>query len=138
MFGALGIGAVGNIVGTAISGAETTWNVQPTEFANIVLANVLGMAIGFMLGVLFRSSPGSIVAYFVYSLLFPTLLGMLAAFQEWFRDLQPWVDFNYAQTQLYDDGMTGEMWAQLGVAGLLWLALPLAVGLVMIRRAEVK
>ena len=138
MFVALGIGAVGNIVGTAISGAETTWNVQPTEFGNIVLANVLGMAIGFMLGVVIRNSPGAIVAYFVYSLLFPTVFGMLAAFQEWFRDLQPWVDFNYAQTRLYDETMTGEMWAQLGVAGLVWLVLPLAVGLVLIRRSEVK
>ena len=138
MFVALGIGAVGNLVGTAISGAETTWNVQPAEFANIVLANVLGMAIGFMLGVLFRNSPGAIVAYFVYSLLFPTVFGMLAAFQDWFRDLQPWVDFNYAQTRLYDETMTAEMWAHLGVAGLIWLVLPLTVGLAMIRRSEVK
>jgi ABC-type transport system involved in multi-copper enzyme maturation permease subunit len=138
MFVALGIGAVGNVVGTAISGADTTWNVQPAEFGNIVLANVLGMAIGFMLGVLFRNSPGAIVAYFVYSLLLPTVFGMLAAFQDWFRDLQPWVDFNYAATRLYDADMTGEMWAQLGVAGLIWLALPLTIGLALIRRADVK
>jgi len=30
------------------------------------------------------------------------------------------------------------MWAQLGVAGLIWLVLPLTVGLLLVRRAEVK
>ena len=103
-----------------------------------MLANVLGMAVGFMLGVVIRSSPGAIVGYFVYSLLLPTAFAMLAAFQDWFRDLQPWIDFNFAQTRLFDESLTGEMWAQLGVAGLIWLVLPLAVGLLMVRRSEVK
>ena len=138
MFVALGIGALGNVVGTAISGAPTVWDVEVTEFLNIVLGTVLGMAVGFMLGVVIRNSPGAIVGYFVYSLVLPTVFAMLAAFQEWFRDLQPWVDFNFAQTRLYDADMTGEMWAQLGVAGLIWLVLPLTVGLVLLQRSEVK
>jgi ABC-2 type transport system permease protein len=138
MFVALGIGALGNILGTAISGAPTTWDVTAGAFANIVLANVLGMTVGFMLGVVIRNSPGAIVGYFVYSLVLPTVFAMLAAFQDWFRDLQPWVDFNFAQTRLFDDTLTGEMWAQLGVSGLLWLVLPLTVGLLLLRRSEVK
>ena len=43
---------------------------------------------------------------------------------DWFRDLQPWVDFNFAQTRLFDSTMTGEYWAQLGVSSLIWLVLP--------------
>jgi hypothetical protein len=138
MFVALGIGSVGNLVGTAISGAPTTWDLGASTFANIVLAQVLGMMVGFMLGVLIRSSAGAIVAYFIYAAMLPTALGMLAAFQEWFRDLQPWVDFNFASTRLYDQEMTGEYWAQLGVSGLAWLVVPLAVGLYLVRRSEVK
>ena len=72
-----------------------------------MLGNVLGMLIGFMLGVLIRNSAGAIVAYFVYSLLLPTLFGLLAANQDWFRDLQPWVDFNFAQGALFDGDLTG-------------------------------
>jgi ABC-2 type transport system permease protein len=136
--GALGIGALGNIVGTAISGAPTVWDVSVAEFASIVLATVLGMLVGFTLGVVLRSSPAAIVGYFVYSLVLPTAFGMLAAFQEWFRDLQPWVDFQYSQTRLYDDVPNGEAWAQLGVSALPWLVLPLTVGLVMLHRSEVK
>lgn len=138
MFVALGIGAAGNLVGTAISGAETTWDISVSQFTNIVLGNVLGMMVGLMLGVLIRSSAGAIVGYFVYSLLLPTAFGMLAAFQEWFRDLQPWVDFNFATSRLFDQSMTGEYWAQLGVSGLAWLVVPLAVGLLLLNRAEVK
>ncbi|MGZ5399026.1 MAG: ABC transporter permease [Nocardioides sp.] len=138
MFLALGIGALGNLLGTAISGAPTVWDVTPTAFANIVLANVLGMTVGFMLGVVIRNSPGAIVGYFVYSLVLPTVFAMLAAFQTWFADLQPWVDFNFAQSRLFEQTMTGEMWTQLGVSGLLWLVLPLTVGLVLLRRSEVK
>ena len=138
MFLALGIGALGNVVGTAISGAPTVWDVTVAEFAAIVLATVLGMLVGFTLGVVIRSSPGAIVGYFVYSMALPTVFGFLAAFQDWFRDLQPWVDFNFAQTRLYEADMTGEMWAQLGVSSLPWLVVPLILGLWLVIRSEVK
>lgn len=135
---AFAIGALGNLVGTAIAGTDLIWNITATDLAYIVLANVLGLLVGFMLGVLIRNSPGAIVAYFVYSLLLPTLFGFLAASQQWFRDLQPWVDFNYAQSALFDGTMSGEQWANLAVAGLIWLILPLTAGLILVMRSEVK
>jgi hypothetical protein len=138
MFVALVVGALGNVVGTALAGVDTTWNVSVSEFAGIVLAQVLGMTVGFMLGVLLRSSAAAIVAYFVYSLVLPSLLMLLANLQSWFADLQPWVDFNYASARLYEQTMTGEYWAQLGTSGLVWLVAPLAVGLALVMRSEVK
>ncbi|MBD3948020.1 ABC transporter permease [Nocardioides ganghwensis] len=138
MFVALAVGALGNVVGSAITGLDATWDITLTQFGNIVLANVLGMLMGSMLGVLFRSSAGAIVGYFVYSLVLPVAFGTLAAFQEWFRDLQPWVDVNFAVTRLYDQTMTAEYWQQLGVSTLVWLWIPLALGLRAVLRAEVK
>ncbi len=138
MFVALGIGAVGNVVGSAIMGVDAVWNITATEFSLIVLAQVLGMTVGFMLGVLLRSSAAAIVTYFVYSLVLPGLLMLLAGVQSWFADLQPWVDFNLASSRLFDGTMTGEYWAQLGTSGLLWLVAPLAVGLALVMRSEVK
>jgi hypothetical protein len=132
------IGALGNLVGTAIAGTDLVWNVSATDLAYIVLANVLGLLVGFMLGVLIRNSPGAIVSYFVYSFVLPTLSALLAANQQWFRDLQPWVDFNFAQGALFNGSLTGEQWANLGVAGLIWLVLPMAAGLVLLMRSEVK
>jgi len=132
------IGAVGNVVGTAIAGVDTTWNVSLSEFAHIVLANVIGMAIGFMLAVLLRSSAGAIVGYFVYTALLPTISSALASTQDWWRDNGAWIDVNYATSALYSNAMTGEQWAQLGVTTLVWLWIPLALGLRAVLRAEVK
>ena len=64
---AFGIGALGNVVGTAIAGVDPVWDVTATNLLMIVLTNVLGLMVGFMLGVVIRTSAGAIVAYFVYS-----------------------------------------------------------------------
>ena len=139
MFLALAVGAAGNLLGAAIAGIDPVWDISVAMFARIVLANVIGMLIGFMLGVVLRSSAGAVVGYFVYSLVLPGALATLAAYQEWFRDVQPWVDVNFAIGNLFSDtGVTAENWQQLGVTTLVWLWIPLAIGLRTVLRAEVK
>lgn len=139
MLVAAGVGALGNVLGAAIAGTDLVWDVSWSDFAAIVLANVLGVLIGFMLGVVLRSSPGALVGYLVYVYVLTGLTFTLAEAQRWFADLQPWVDFNYTQGSLFEGfPETGEQWAQLGVTSLLWLVLPLGLGLWRITRAEVK
>ena len=138
MLVAVGVGALGTVLGSAIAGVDPVWNLELGQFGLIVLANVLGMLIGFTLGVVLRNSPAAIVAYFVYSLVLPGATGMLAAFQEWFADLQPWVDANHSITRLFDITPDARGWAQLAVACTLWIVVPLALGLRSALRAEVK
>ena len=138
MLVALVVGALGTLVSSVITGLDPVWNVSAGEFSLIVLGSVLGMLFGFMLGVLLRNSAGAIVAYFVYSLVLPPLVELLAANASWFADVRPWVDYNTARTMLFDGSMTSEQWQQLAVSGTLWFLLPLAIGLVLVRRAEVK
>lgn len=135
---ALGVGAVGTLVGSAITGLDPVWNITAEQFGLIVLGNLIGMLMGFMLGTVIRSSPAAIVAYFVYALVLPGALGALAAFQQWFEDLQPWVDVNYATIPLFEGNVTGENWLQLAITTTVWLWIPLAVGLRAVLRAEVK
>jgi hypothetical protein len=135
---AFAVGALGNIAGSAIAGVDTVWDISLDRALLIVLADGLGMLMGFMLGVLIRNSPGAIVGYFVYALVLPAIFGALAAFQQWFADLQGWVDFQYASGRLYDGGLDSTDWAHLATAGGLWLALPLAIGLWVVLRSEVK
>ena len=135
---ALGVGAVGTLVGSAITGLDPVWNITAEQFGLIVLGNLIGMLMGFMLGTVIRSSPAAIVAYFVYALVLPGALGALAAFQQWFEDLQPWVDVNYATIPLFEGNVTGENWLQLVITTTVWLWIPLAVGLRAVLRAEVK
>jgi ABC-type transport system involved in multi-copper enzyme maturation permease subunit len=135
---AFSIGAAGNVVGTTITGTDLVWDLSFENLLYITLANVLGLMMGFMLGVLIRNSAGAIVGYFVYSLVLPTIFGMLAAFQDWFRDLQGWVDFNFSSSQLFDGALTSTEWAHLGVSGFIWLIAPLTVGVWLVLRSEVK
>jgi ABC-2 type transport system permease protein len=135
---ALVVGALGTVVGSAVTGLDPVWDISTTTFAYIVLANILSMLMGFMLGVVLRTSAAAVVGYFVYAFVLPGALAALAAFQEWFRDLQPWVDVNVAITRLFDSEMSAENWQQLGVTTLVWLWIPLALGLRAVLRAEVK
>jgi ABC-2 type transport system permease protein len=135
---AFSIGALGNVVHSAIAGVGPVWDLTVTNLLTIALANVLSLLVGFMLGVLIRSSAGAIAAYFIYQFLLPTLALPLAASQHWFRDLQPWVDFDYTQGALFDGALTTLQWAQLGVTAMIWLVIPLMVGLGFVTRAEVK
>jgi hypothetical protein len=137
---ALAVGALGNVVGTAIAGTDPVWDISVVDAAHIVVGNVLGLLIGFMLGVVIRNSPGAIVSYFVFTLVLPGLSELLAANQEWFADARGWIDVNYAQSFLFsfDGPLTGEQWAHIGVTHLLWLVLPLLVGLRLLMRSEIK
>jgi hypothetical protein len=135
---AFGIGAVGNVVGSRIAGVPLTWDISVGHAATIFVADGLGMLMGFTLGVLIRNSPGAIVAYFVYALVLPAALGALASAQPWFSARQGWVDFQFASTRLYDEHVAAADWAHLATSGLLWLALPLAIGLRLVVRSEVK
>jgi ABC-type transport system involved in multi-copper enzyme maturation permease subunit len=136
---AFAIGALGNVLGAAIVGVDPVWNIGLGDFAGLIFFQIINMLIGFMLGVLFRNSAGAIVGYFVYSFVLGTVTMVLAASQDWFERAQPWVDFNFAQGALTEaSSMTGENWAQLGVTGLFWLVIPLAIGLWAVLRSEVK
>jgi hypothetical protein len=138
MLFALATGVVGNLVGTAVAGTDLVWDVSFAHGANIIVGSLLCLLTGTMLGILFRSSPVALVAYFVYALLVPTLFEVLASSQEWFQDLRPWVDLNLAESWLFDGTITGEQWTNLATAVTIWLILPGLVGLRMITRSEVK
>jgi hypothetical protein len=135
---AFAVGALGNVIGTSIAGIEPVWDLTVMNMATIALANVLGLLVGFTLGVLIRSSAGAIVGYFVYSFVLPALTVLLAGSQAWFRDLQPWLDFKFAQGTLIDGTLTTQQWQHLGVTSAIWLVIPLCVGLALVVRAEVK
>jgi hypothetical protein len=135
---ALAIGALTNLLGALAHGIAPIWETNAADLSKIVLANVLGMLIGLMLGLVIRNSPGAIVAYFVYWFVLGNLFFLLAAHQEWFADVERWINFQYNQTYLFDQDLVAKDWAYLGVSGILWLVLPIALGTWRTLRAEVK
>jgi hypothetical protein len=136
---AFAVGAVGNLAGSALAGVDTVWDVSLSTAPQIVLGNLVGMAIGFTLGVVVRASAAAIVGYFVVSLVLPGILELLALVRDRFLDLQPWIDWNYTQVELFAGATnTGEEWAMLGSTTMIWIVIPLVAGLLFLRRSEVK
>ena len=131
------VGAVGNVVGSTIAGTPTVWDLSIGHAATIVLGNLVSLSIGVMLGMLLRSSPGGLVLYFVLVLLVPNLSSLLAASQDWYAKLQPWVDLPYAQTSLFEGMHTGAEWAHVATSLTLWIVLPGIVGFRRVMRSEV-
>ena len=62
----------------------------------------------------------------------------MAASQDWYAKLQPWVDLPYAQTYLFEGMHTGAQWAHIATAVGLWIVLPGIFGLRLVMRSEVK
>jgi hypothetical protein len=136
---ALAVGALGHVVGSALLGTDTVWDMTATMMWQITLGNVVGLLMGFTFGLLTRNSAGAVVAYFVYAFVLPPVTELLAASEQWFADIRGWVDPNFAQGALFGDTpLTGTEWAHLGATYTVWMVIPLLAGLVLLRRAEVK
>lgn len=136
---AFAVGALGNVAGSALAGVDTAWDISVSMAPQMVLGNLVGMAVGFTLGVVLRNSAAAIVGYFVVSLVMPGILVLLAQVRPWFEDLQPWIDWNETQVALFEGATnTGEEWAMVGSTTMIWIVIPLVVGVLLLRRSEVK
>ena len=84
---------------------------------------------------LLRNTPAAIVLLFVL----PTAWAILGQMVSWLDSAASWLDMNRTTNALFTvESMTGEQWAQLGTSVGLWVALPVAVGMWLLHRAEVK
>ncbi|MBA3251565.1 MAG: ABC transporter permease [Geodermatophilaceae bacterium] len=121
---------------TVIGGSPEAWSgIGAHSFGKFGLLQVMGVLQGLALGLLFLNSAAAIVTYFVL----PTAVSIVAALWTALSDVWPWVDLGTAQQPLFSGGdLTGEQWSQLGVATLIWVALPFALGVVRVLRAEIK
>lgn len=134
------IAVVGTLVGIA-TGASAEWTADKNLLFNgFVLANVIGVLIGFAIATLLMNTPAAIVGYFVYSLILPIAVGILSSLSSGFADVAPWIEFNTAQGPLFMDDYrpTGEQWAQIAVSGTIWMILPLVAGIARLLRIEFK
>jgi hypothetical protein len=134
---ALLVGVLCNLLYGAFGGS-LDWTFGWTGFLAFVATQTMAMLGGFALACLLLNTPAAIVVFFVYKWVLPGLLAIGAALMAWFNDVVHWIDFQSAQNELYDAPLTGAQWAHLVVSGLIWLVIPLAIGLWRIRRAEVK
>lgn len=134
----VGIGAFCNLLYVLIQG-NGSWDLGWNYLFGFVITQSFAMLGGLALATMLLNTPAAIVLFFVYKWVLPGLFALGSALIGWFSDLSPWLDFQAAQGPVYDLTLnTGAEWGHLIVSGVIWLVLPLAVGLRRILRAEVK
>lgn len=128
-----------NLLQGALAG-HADWHVDGWGVLGFSISQLLSMTGGFALAALFLNSPAAIVVYFAYKWLLPTLFGIGGALMHWFGVVERWGSFQEAQGPLYENwgDMSGVEWGRLVVSGLIWLGIPLVIGLWRINRAELK
>lgn len=132
-------GALANVVNGVIDGGADWGGFGIKGVIGFVLSQSLGMLSGFALAALILNTPAAIVAYFVYAFIVPTIIAILSNLSGSIESALKWVDFQSAQMPLYDLSFnTGAEWGRFVVSGVVWLVLPLTLGLWRVLRAEVK
>jgi ABC-2 type transport system permease protein len=136
---AFGIGLVCTAVCELVQPDQTSWAVDAGDQAGFFVTQSLAMLGGFAIATLLLNTPASIVLFVVYRFVLPNVFFGLSALSDGFEKVAPWLDFQAAQADIYEWELSGtEEWSHLIVSGLLWLALPLGLGMWRILRAEVK
>lgn len=135
--GALGI-AVGSVVLSlilaaicaALTGAGT--EITGSELGRGLLYQLITVSIGFGLGLALTNSALAIVTYFVA----PLLVGAIGAISTAINDVTSWLDQSVLQV-LVDGSPSGDDWAKIAVTVAVWIVLPVAVGLLRLRRGDI-
>ena len=134
---ALVVGLACNLLYGVLQG-PIDWTFGWTGFLGFLITQTFAMLGGFALACLLLNTPAAIVVFFVYKWVLPGLFALGAALMSWFDHVVDWLDFQTAQNELYDMPLTGSQWAHIAVSGIIWLVIPLLIGLWRIQRAEVK
>jgi len=120
-----------------VGGAEDKFaDVRLTVFVLFFVLQLTTILQGLAYGLILLNTPAAIVVFFVLpiasSIIFGTISGL--------HDVAPWLDLGTAQTPMFegDFDLSGEEYAQLGTAMLIWIALPFVAGWFRVMRAEVK
>ncbi len=131
------LGAAGNLIAGLVIGDEAgSWSFSPIGLFNAFLLQILGLVLGFGFAALFLNTPGAIVAYFALPTALSLVTELVPAFGDRFGD---WVSLDQTQLPFMSDtSASGGEWLRLLVSSLIWIGIPLTLGVSRILRAEVK
>ena len=111
-----------------------SWSLGLSGLGTGTLFEVLGMLGGIAFGLAFLSSPLAIVLYFAL----PTVWAILGESISALDKPAQWLDTSRSMQPLVDNTMAGGDWARLATSVALWIGVPLVIGLLRLRRSELK
>ena len=131
---ALGLAAAAHAAAIGLRGATGDWDVAPTVLLGAAGYVLLFLLQGAAFGMLLRNTPAAVVAFFVL----PTAWSILGTLVSQVQTAAEWLDLNRTMEPLFVGSISGEQWTQLGTSVAAWVVLPLAVGMWLTSRVEVK
>jgi ABC-2 type transport system permease protein len=122
------------VLGTAIAGGS--WDLGLGELGRFTLFELITMLGGVAFGLAFMNSALAIVMYFVIPIAWSILGETIRALDK----PADWLDLGRPMSILADSSatMTGTNWGQLATATAVWVGVVLVIGLVRLRRTELK
>jgi hypothetical protein len=125
---------------TAVRGGPGAWESGGAESVgealwHFGLLQSLGVLQGLAFGMFFLNTAAAVVTYFVLPFVSTLVFNLVPQLQ----DAGPWLDTGTAQQVLTQSGLlTATQWGQLATSTLIWVVVPLVVGVWRILRSEVK
>jgi hypothetical protein len=98
-----------------------------------VVLQVVSVLMGLGFGMLLLNSPLAIVLYFVV----PTVWSVLGELVRRLDAAAQWLDTGRTTAPLMAEDLSAGQWARLGVSVLVWVGVPMTVGLARLLRREV-
>lgn len=124
-----------HLISAGLSGNPVSIDLDPGQLAGQWLTQMLALLQGVAFGLALLSVPLAIVAYFIL----PTLYSAVALVVPALRDLGAWGNMAAASSPLMEGvDLTATQWAQLGTSSLLWIGVPLLIGVWRVLTREVK
>lgn len=127
------VSAVGNVLGPMVRDGDGSWSFGATGFGEITLVLLIGLVQGLVFGMALLGTAAAIVTYFVVPSVWSALFSSASM-----KPTAPWFDLNQAGGALYNQNITGKGWLQLLVAAAIWVGVPFVLGVLRVRRAEIK
>jgi ABC-2 type transport system permease protein len=117
----------------AILAVGGSWEMGVGAFGQIALLCVISILTGVAFGAAFLSSAPAIVLYFALPIAWAALGSI-----PFLDDAARWLDTSRTTTPMTEHLLDATEWAQFATSELLWLAVPLAIGLWRVARGEIR
>ncbi|MGV9713602.1 ABC transporter permease [Gordonia sp. NPDC003424] len=133
----LTIAALGTVLaGLLYADPAGAWDFSTAGLVNLLVVQLFGLFLGFAFAVLILNTPGAIVGYFAV----PTLTALATQLIPSFGDrIGEWVSVGATNAPFETtDWATGGEWARLLVSAVIWIGIPLTLGLIRVLRTEIK
>lgn len=131
---AVALGAAAHGIAVLTRDVPADWSPAWASLGGFALSLLLAVLQGIAFGLLLSSPALAVSAYFVL----PIAWVFVANLTPGLRRIGPWLDPSTSGQTLVSGTMTGTDWVHLATSNALWVALPLAVGLAVLSRREVK